>query len=241
VVREELADCILVNGPHPYPPLGGAHRLRLRNEDVEARIAEVRAWFAARGRDEFTWWVGPSATPSDLGARLEQAGAVPFPDEPVVTAMVLTERPPAVAGVEVRLVETFEDYATAQEIGWKSGSFTEAQVEAGRAQLEERWRDYQEWPDGLVYLASLDGRPVARGSLILCPFGGFLSGAGTLEHARGAGAFRALVRARWDAAECRGTPALVVGAGAMSRPILARLGFRTVAETQVLLDRSVQG
>jgi len=38
------------------------------------------------------------------------------------------------------------------------------------------------------------------------------------------------VRARWDEAVRRGTPALAVGAGAMSRPILERLGFVQVLE-----------
>ena len=46
----------------------------------------------------------------------------------------------------------------------------------------------------------------------------------------------ALVRARWDTAVERGTPALTVGAGSMSRPILERLGFSTVGWSDCLLD-----
>ena len=44
------------------------------------------------------------------------------------------------------------------------------------------------------------------------------------------GAYRAVVRARWDEAVRRGTPALAVGAGQMSRPILERLGFEQVLQ-----------
>jgi hypothetical protein len=54
--------------------------------------------------------------------------------------------------------------------------------------------------------------------------------------ARGRGAYRALVRARWDDAAERGTPALTVHAGALSRPILERLGFVTVGDVTCLLD-----
>ena len=54
--------------------------------------------------------------------------------------------------------------------------------------------------------------------------------------ARGRGAYRALVDARWEAAAERGTPALVTQAGAMSKPILERLGFRGVCEITILLD-----
>jgi hypothetical protein len=44
------------------------------------------------------------------------------------------------------------------------------------------------------------------------------------------------VRARWNEAVRRGTPALVTQAGKMSRPILERLGFLEVACIEILLD-----
>ena len=163
---------------------------------------------------------------------------MPFPDEPLITAMVLTEPPPRVTGIDVRRVETFEDFVAAQEVGWESTGFAEEYREAGRAMLRERWDEHRTWPESSIYLAYSDGELVARGAMLFLPGAGFLSGAGTLKSARGRGAFRALVRARWDEAASRGKPALIVGAGAMSRPILERLGFRTVAETQLLLDSS---
>jgi hypothetical protein len=58
-----------------------------------------------------------------------------------------------------------------------------------------------------------------------------------LPEARGHGCYRALVRARWDDGVARGTPALVVQAGAMSQPILEGLGFEPVATMHVLVDR----
>ena len=64
----------------------------------------------------------------------------------------------------------------------------------------------------------------------------YLAGGATLPDYRGRGAYRALVRARWDAAVERGTPVLTVGAGEMSRPILERLGFSIVGWEDCLLD-----
>jgi len=64
-----------------------------------------------------------------------------------------------------------------------------------------------------------------------------LNGAGVLPSARGRGVYRALVAERWREAVARGTPALTVQAGAMSRPILEKLGFVAVAEVTVLCDR----
>ena len=63
-----------------------------------------------------------------------------------------------------------------------------------------------------------------------------LAGGVTLPRARGRGAYRALVRARWDAARDSGAPALVTQAQAASRPILERLGFRSTGTIPVLVD-----
>src|SRR3954466_5576729 len=60
---------------------------------------------------------------------------------------------------------------------------------------------------------------------------------GRRERARGRGAYRALIRARWDDAAALGTPALITQGGSMSRPILERLGFVRVGEGHMLLDR----
>ena len=56
-----------------------------------------------------------------------------------------------------------------------------------------------------------------------------------LPRARGRGAYRALLRARWDDAVALGTPALITQGGSMSRPILERLGFERVGEVHMLL------
>jgi GNAT superfamily N-acetyltransferase len=61
------------------------------------------------------------------------------------------------------------------------------------------------------------------------PRGLYLAGGATLPEARGRGAYRALVRARWDFAVGQGTPAMTVGAQESSRPILERCGFRRFA------------
>ena len=62
--RVEGAEYVLKHGPHnPHHLFGLALRLRL-GADVEALTEEVRDWFGARGRREFTWLVGDSSTPA---------------------------------------------------------------------------------------------------------------------------------------------------------------------------------
>ena len=96
-------------------------------------------------------------------------------------------------------------------------------------------------PNNLIYLAYVDGRPVARGSAAFGERGVTLFGGSTLPEARGRGAYRAVVAARWEDAVARGTPLLVTQAGPMSRPILGRLGFREVCEIRILVDRFGDG
>jgi hypothetical protein len=234
--REDLEDCLLLDGGVPHAAMNGAHRLRFDANGLDERLAAIRGWFRRRGRKEFTWWVGPSATPPGLEAKLRAAGALDFESDPLIASMVLTEPPPAVADVEIRLVDSYEDFADAREIGWEAAGFPDADRKALRAVLRERWEHRRAMGDSALFVALVDGREVAIGDMVFLPFGGFLSGASTLLQFRGRGAYRALVRARWEEVERRGTPALMVGAGAMSRPILERLGFRTVAEIHVLVD-----
>jgi len=239
VEKLELPDCVIIDETgFPYAPAGGVHRIRFEGSSVDERVTELRAMFRERGRDEFTWWIGPSATPDDLEERLLGLGASPFGDDPVVAVMVSTTEPPEVAGIEVRPVERIEDFSIARELAWSTVDSTDEQLARIRETLRERWEWRQRIGRAMTFLAYVDGEPVAAGDLVLLPFAGFLSGATTLPDYRGRGAFRALVRARWDEAVRRGTPALTVGAGKMSRPILERLGFTTVAEQHLLVDRS---
>lgn len=237
-MREDFPDCVLYHQPRwSFAGAGSVYRIRF-GADVEERVDAVRSWFGGHDREEFVWWVGSSATPGGLENRLLALGAEPYGDDPVLASMICTEPPPRAEGIEVRRVETLEDFSVAREIAWKDADFTEQQLAEARATLEERWAQRVRTGNHAVFLAYIDDRPVASGEAVLLPFCGFLSGASTLSDYRGRGAFRALVRARWDEAVRRGTPALVVGAGRMSRPILERIGFAAVAEQHLLLDRS---
>jgi hypothetical protein len=206
-------------------------RLRLDPDEVPEAIHEIRTEIEQRGHRRAEWRVGGSTTPADLGARLVGHGLVPAA-EPHMAAMVLTEPPPGVEAVEARRVGSFEEFELATRIsetafGEERDGVAPADHEAERAGHTPR-----------LYLAFVDGRAVGAARALFdpsCPSVMLISG-GVLPQARGRGAYRALVRARWDDAVSAGTPALNVLAGAMSRPILQRLGFETVAELDVLLD-----
>jgi hypothetical protein len=182
------------------------------------------------------WRVGSSATPADLVDRLIAHGLVPCDlpgQEAHLTSMVLTEEPPPVEGVEARRVADAAELALASSIS--ATAFGEAEDEED---WEARFAAERAGHGPRMYLALVDGTPVGAARAFVedgLPAVILISG-GVLAAARGQGAYRALVRARWDEAVEAGQPALVVHAGAMSRPILERLGFQAVAEQEVLLD-----
>jgi GNAT superfamily N-acetyltransferase len=229
---------VLFLGPTSF--LNLVSSVRVGVEDVPALADEIRA-HVGPDRRRVAWVVGPSCTPPDLAARLEDLGFVPAdrpPYEPVATAMVLTEQPDVggTEAVDVRPVETFEDYLLSDEIAGFAFGEDERDRAAFREAAPQRFAAYSARDDYVRLLAFVDGSAVAVGMANASEHGLLLGGAGTLPDARGRGAYRALVRARWDEAVRRGTPALVILAGAMSRPIVERAGFQPICELSVWLD-----
>ncbi len=115
-------------------------------------------------------------------------------------------------------------------------SFPEDEQGHFERQAEELWEWQQRFPPFQTFVALSAGEIIGGASAIFGTNAVYLAGGSVRESERGRGAYRSLVRARWDAAAERGTPALTVGAGAMSRPILERLGFVTVGTADVLRD-----
>jgi GNAT superfamily N-acetyltransferase len=204
-----------------------AQRFRLRADEIEPVREEINALLLERGRTSCTWEVGTHATPADLTGRLLALGLFDDEPTPLAVGMVLTEPPKqAPNGVEVRHVESDEEYFEARRI---------AAIGFGNA-VPTEVEPYEPDPLNPIYLAYVDGEPAARASASFGEHGVSLFGGATLPEARGRGAYRALVAARWEEAVARGKPLLVTQASPMSRPILAQLGFREVCEIRILLD-----
>jgi GNAT superfamily N-acetyltransferase len=230
--------CILLG---PVPSFTLVMRLRLDADHVAETISEVRRVISERGHHGANWWVGSASTPADLPDRLLTHGFVPDERpgfEPHVTVLVLVSEPPAVAGVEARRVESYEEYRLAAEISRTAfGSSADDHAE-WEAIAEQRYEAERAGHAPRSYIAFVDGRAVGAAAAIVEPRlpAVLMIAGGVLPAARGAGVYRALVRARWDDAVANGSPALCTQAGKMSRPILERLGFEVVDEQEVLLD-----
>ena len=218
---------VLWMGRGDEPGWNVAQRFRLGEDEVDAVREEIHALLRGRGRTACTWEVGTHATPHDLVDLLLARGLVDDEPTPLAVGMVLTQAPAqAPVDVEVRRAETDEERLASARI---------AAIAFGGPEPTEPPPPSDD-PNNVEYLAYADGEPIARGSAAFGERGVSLFGGSTLPEARGRGAYRALVAARWDDAVKRGTPMLVTQASPMSRPILGRLGFREVCEIRILLD-----
>ena len=201
-----------------------ANACRLAFEPAEAR--DVVEAVHALEPGALVSWLTPDA---ELAESLRTAGCRdPGPPlVPTFTALATETEPPAVPGIELRPVESYDDFLTLLEVMLSAENWTDEARERQRADARHSYEIRLTRP-ATDWIACIDGRPVAAAGAIVSPRGLFLSGAATRPEARGHGCYRALIRARWDEAVRRGTPALVVHAQETSRPILESAGFERV-------------
>jgi len=203
-------------------------RIRLRDGEAPDAVEEVRAFMRETRTSLASWWVCERSTPIDVEAQLLGAGLRIVPGDYEIEGMLLTKAPPPSAPeVSARAVSSVEEYVEAHLVQYEAFG-TPAGQRQDEATLAAGYEVDRRAGVVVLYAAWLDGRIAGAGRAIFAPCGVFLSGGATAPWARSRGVYRALVRARWDDAAARGTPALAVHAGAMSAPILRRLGFEAV-------------
>ncbi|WP_197025209.1 GNAT family N-acetyltransferase [Nocardioides sp. URHA0032] len=193
-------------------------------EELEALVDRTFAAFTARGVG-FEWKTFDHDR-ADLVPLLEARGARPEPHEALVLGetRLLAGEPVLPAGLTMRQVNERADLeriaAMESEVWGEDWSWL-------ADDLEERL-------DSIEVLAVEDGDTVVSAAWLV-PLGetdvAGLWGGSTLPAYRGRGIYRALVAARATSALARGCTVLQVDASDDSRPILERLGLRTVGGT----------
>ena len=177
------------------------------------------------------WWISELARPANIVELLRTRGFTETKEGAhELRALVLTSPPEEIpTGIAVRRIETFEDFLAAREVQWEGFDVPPERRALQRPNLRRDFEESIELEVPAGFLALVDGRPAATGMAVPSSRGVFLIAGTTAPWARGNGLYRALVRARWDYAVERETPALVVQAIVdTSFPILQRLGFETV-------------
>jgi GNAT superfamily N-acetyltransferase len=237
-VRRIVAPSYVV-GLAPTPTQSYVSAIRTTAAKLDRTIQEVRGAIREVGHTRAVWHVGPSCRPEGLEAALLARGFRPAsgaPFEPELTAMVVVEPPPrGPSEVEARMVRDFDEYLATMRIAVATMGEGEPEDGGWLAAARAIW----DAPDGvarLTHVALIGGELVGFAWAFATPVGIMLNGGAVRPEWRGRGAYRALVAARWNTAVRLGTPALAIQAGAMSRPILERCGFKALCRIAALLD-----
>lgn len=183
-----------------------------------------------------SWWLSEHSTPADVESRLFERGLFIVEGDYLIDGLLLTSPPPVPpSAIDVHAVQNAEEFVAVT--GAQDDAFdTPASERRDIAALVDEYELERHSDVVALFGAWVDGRVAGGGRAMFSPRGVFMAGGSTAPWARGRGVYRALVRARWDAAVARGTPAVAVQAGTMSAPILTRLGFQKVCSFRRLKD-----
>lgn len=220
-------------------PFTQSFGLGLFEEAGAEELARIEAFFAERGAEVFHE-VSPLALTPPLLGMLHERGY-----RPVELSTILYRPTAALAGdrapderIRVRRIEPGEESAWAEVAaeGWSSESAEVATFVRGLGEVSARARDTH------AFLAELDGRPIASGSLILGEGMALLAGASTVPAGRRQGGQRALLEARLRFAAEHGCALAMMGAapGGASQRNAERQGFR-IAYTRIKWHRPGPG
>jgi hypothetical protein len=205
---------------------------RVRLRDVDEDLEAVRSFMRVTGTPRASWWLTDDAAPIDVEEQLLARGLRKHAGDSDFAGMLLTEPPPPV-DVQARAVSSADELVEAVAAQYAAFATPAKQ----RRDLDALRDEYEGEGDVVrTYAAWIDGRIAGAGRAVFTPRGAFMFGGATLPWARGRGAYRALVRARWDDAVTHGMPALAAQAGPMSAPILQRLGFEQVCRFRRIED-----
>lgn len=203
---------------------------KLRAGEVDDAIDAAVATYHSRGLP-VKWCVGPWTEPGDFGARLTERGFEHWDVRGMACSTSLA--PDLPTPVEVAQVDegNLDQYLAAAMAGW---SVPPDQLPLERVAMLDALHAAPRIAH--FWVASVDDRPVATTGVIVRGDYGYLTGTQVLEHARGRGIYRALIRTRLEFLRESGIPLAVTQAReATSAPILAHLGFETVFRSRCYL------
>ncbi|MER2600051.1 MAG: hypothetical protein ABTQ73_11070 [Caldilineales bacterium] len=204
----------------------------LAGSDVEQVISGEIGFFAAQHLG-FEWKVYEHDFPADLRSRLLARGF--RADEPeAIMALVLAQAPPALLQPVQHAVQRLHDPDQLDEVHGVLQAVWQRQHSGLMQYLRESMINN---PQVLsVYAGYEAGQAVCVGWLYHDPRSAFagLWGGSTRAEFRGRGWYTALLAARTQEALRRGYRYLTIDAGAQSRPIVQRYGFRQIAVAHAL-------
>lgn len=225
---------LILQPDFPIPGPNNASWIRCGPDEADGVIDEVQAVFRERSLP-LMFVLDPGTEPANFAEFLAAHGIHPDEGGPEVKVMVLPidaqSTAPVVAGLELHdALAGFDIFRRANTVNMEAFTGVVPTDDAERDSMLER-RRLQTVAQGnrRVILATVDGEPAGSAGLgLFPPHGAILNGGAVRPNFRGRGVYRAMLAARIEMARAAGCAGVSVWGGAMSAPILERLGFETV-------------
>lgn len=222
--------------PADDPMANKALFAHLEPETADAAIREVKAYFEEKSKS-FSWIVGPSTTPLDLGSRLLACG---FKHLLTVDGMYLSDPKVKIDAVSsIRVCELPVDepgpaveimalgFNTTIEVSRYFHKMMVLSTPGLRTRIYVAHLEVIETPVACAYVTYYPNQPIA-----------LLSGGATLPAYRGRGVYKAMLARRLsDIALDRIETVIVLADQRTSAPICARVGFAKVCELPMYVWR----
>ncbi len=214
---------------------------RLEPDQVEAAIRFITA-DAEQRQVPVLWWVGPSTVPPGLGKTLQKYGFIIDDDDPgmAVELAKLNKNLPVAAGVTIEVVtgdSALREWCQAMAHGFEAPP---SKVDF----IVDAWHNFLRIVDReitVVYLARLDGKPVATSILQLGAGVAGIYAVGTIPQARRKGIGAQVTLVPLLHARSKGYKAGVLGASEMGFPVYRKLGFREYCRISSYVYRPQKG
>jgi GNAT superfamily N-acetyltransferase len=213
----------------PEPIFNGVLFARLKPSEVSALVGTLQTKIDAQSAPAL-WWLGPHATPDNLGALLEQHGLQPAGNVPgmAIDLAAVADKPEPVPNFALQRVSNAEMQTLWARIVAVGTGFPEAAT-AALVRLEASLGDLQ-YQAQLRYIGWLDGTPVATAAMVLDSGVAGIYAVATLPEARRKGIGRHMTVRPLLEARQMGYHVGILQASPMGYPVYQKIGFQNVCE-----------
>ena len=210
----------------PHPAVNGVGLAHLKHENIDHTIEETKEYFEQRNLP-WTWWVGPTTTPSNLGEYLEKRGMTRSLASPAMAINLdsITNKTFNIPNFEVKVVDNVDvlrDWVEVAAVCFPGmmGVFKEQFFD-----LEVAYGFGEDLPKR-SYIGYLDDEPVATSTFVLRYGVAGLFNIGTLPDARRRGIGTEMTLIPMREARSLGCKVAVLQSSPMGHSVYIKIGFK---------------